>query len=778
MSELVNSNSGGNLHDKQDPANSGCNVTELLKRLGPTVVGQTDDSTDKTATAFDPLQPITSPSALPGILQHAIASCSVSEKIELLSMLIVCAAHSKINREYITRYASFDKLLAMEVAADGDCSGGANVITMKVFQLVHLLGSHSISVKELRTLLTAMRTDNVQFNATRALRVLSALQAMAERQGPEVYFHFTGENSAIVLPPIKRWPYNTGFSVNLWIWMETNSAGAVNSGTEMQFRDANLMDSPSGDVQKPATTLTDRTPHIYSFCTANGQGYIAKIVNSKLELSTTDNKGNTVSVLDCTSVLHTQQWYMLTVTYQYSRLRKSTVRCYVDGRLTDSGQHKLVNTSAQFHRCCIGAAESLAAHTVFHGDMGAMYLFDKPMTPGAIAALHGLGPGYNNNFQNILDRELSPDSAGVRELQALQSALICNYNPMACEGDAVLESSPAQGLEYFVHSPHATMLSGVVSIKTEQLQQSLRSSGGIQVLLPLFSQLKDVQARTTDEALFEKEAGLLISTLLSLICALITNHTGVQEQTLQIKGFLLVGFLLEQVHPFQLDVAVVNVLLETATALSNMHGTRNNRCRTALLKSLMEDILLNHKIWERAPTDVQELLHVKLAAFLETSTTEKNHAFENSERFQSMYSARHFAQSLAHLLLEICMLPALYVAMGIVLVYPSRGTVMLLFSFVSIHLGPLERHPSLGLIAVGRLLSTVSTVCMFPVELGARSTFLLVKMLAYSAFRVTLLHAMVGSMYEPCNVMIYIVHGIERQYSGILYGMMMVHRWG
>lgn len=97
-------------------------------------------------------------------------------------------------------------------------------------------------------------------------------------------------------------------------------------------------------------------------------------------------------------------------------------------------------------------------------------------------------------------------------------------------------------------------------------------NAGIQVLLPLFSQLKDVQARTADENLFEKEAGLLISTLLSLICALITNHSGVQEQTMNIKGFLLVGFLLEQVHPFQLDVAVVNVLLETAAALSKSNG--------------------------------------------------------------------------------------------------------------------------------------------------------------------------------------------------------------
>lgn len=172
--------------------------------------------------------------------------------------------------------------------------------------------------QELRTLLSAMRTDNAQFNATRTLHILSALQAMAEKQGPEVYFHFTGDNSAIMLPAIKRWPYNTGFSVNMWLWIEPSVTAKLLTTPDIGSDSTNPTGSDnassstlgsSGDAGKcTAPPSVHQGPHVYAFCTASGQGYIARIVDSKLVLSTTDAKGNTVSVLQCSTPLQAQQW--------------------------------------------------------------------------------------------------------------------------------------------------------------------------------------------------------------------------------------------------------------------------------------------------------------------------------------------------------------------------------------------------------------------------------------------------------------------------------------
>jgi hypothetical protein len=72
------------------------------------------------------------------------------------------------------------------------------VVSSKVFQLIEILGSHSITVKDLRALLVAMRSDRPHFSPQRTLQVLNSLQTMAQITGPEVYFHFTGVNSAIV----------------------------------------------------------------------------------------------------------------------------------------------------------------------------------------------------------------------------------------------------------------------------------------------------------------------------------------------------------------------------------------------------------------------------------------------------------------------------------------------------------------------------------------------------------------------------------------------------
>jgi hypothetical protein len=63
---------------------------------------------------------------------------------------------------------------------------------------------------------------------------------------------------------------------------------------------------------------------------------------------------------------------------------------------------------------------------------------------------------------------------------AVHARQVCNYNPAACEDDKCMESSTSE-LEYFVHSPHATMLPGVSALTTGQIQEALRANGGVQV---------------------------------------------------------------------------------------------------------------------------------------------------------------------------------------------------------------------------------------------------------------------------------------------------------
>jgi hypothetical protein len=110
-------------------------------------------------------------------------------------------------------------------------------------------------------------------------------------------------------------------------------------------------------------------------------------------LSTYDSAGKVICehVSNCT--ITAGQWHLVTVAYTFSRLRKSTVTCYLDGAATESRPYRLVTTSAPFLRCFIGSSETLDDSSYLCGDLGAIYVFEGEISAGAVQTLHGLGPG-------------------------------------------------------------------------------------------------------------------------------------------------------------------------------------------------------------------------------------------------------------------------------------------------------------------------------------------------------------------------------------------------
>lgn len=123
-----------------------------------------------------------------------------------------------------------------------------------MIQLVQVLGTHSITVKELRILLSSMKSGGLLYQQPRSAQLLAALQTMGEREGPSVYFNFSGtitlnwfstaslfscyltcwwqilillsisgelENpSGITIPPIRRWPHHSGFTFTTWLRLD------------------------------------------------------------------------------------------------------------------------------------------------------------------------------------------------------------------------------------------------------------------------------------------------------------------------------------------------------------------------------------------------------------------------------------------------------------------------------------------------------------------------------------------------------------------------------
>lgn len=169
-------------------------------------------------------------------------------------------------------------------------------------------------------------------------------------------------------------------------------------------------------------------------------------------------------------------------------------------------------------------------------------------------------------------------------------------------------------------------------ITTHSIHNSLQSVGGIQILLPLFSQLdlpyEDGSAVDVDvwydfmtvgrqpyidqyweDVLFEnlnfqlaknEESYVNFSpTLLSLISLLVSSSQTSQQQLFHSKGFLIIAHALQSSSSAHLTMNVVQCIIGMAKFLL--------RCPAGvpLLKQLFDHILFNPKLWIKSQPEVQ-----------------------------------------------------------------------------------------------------------------------------------------------------------------------------
>jgi hypothetical protein len=112
--------------------------------------------------------------------------------------------------------------------------------------------------KKLRLILI-IEIDSLFFlQKKHAVKLLHIFKNLPYRHGPDEFFNFSGRNgSGIVLPPIKIWPYQNGFTITTWFRIDP----VVN-----------------GVIEK-------EKPYLYWFCTSKGHGYTAHFVGHCLVIS-------------------------------------------------------------------------------------------------------------------------------------------------------------------------------------------------------------------------------------------------------------------------------------------------------------------------------------------------------------------------------------------------------------------------------------------------------------------------------------------------------------
>ncbi|KAM9318508.1 neurobeachin isoform 2-T2 [Pholidichthys leucotaenia] len=511
-----------------------------------------------------------------GCMVELLEHCNVTCQAEIWSMFTAILRKSVRNLQTSTEVGLIQQVLFRIASVD-------DMIADLLVDMLGVLASYSITVKELKLLFSMLQGEGGLW-PRHAVKMLSVLNQMPQRHGPDAFFSFPGHSAAaIALPPIAKWPYQNGFTFNTWFRMDP-------------------LNNISVDKDKP---------YLYCFRTSKGIGYSAHFVGNCLIVTSLKSKGK--GFQHCVKYdFQPRKWYMISIVHIYSRWRNSEIRCYVNGQLVSYGDMAWhVNTNDSYDKCFLGSSETADANRVFCGQLGAVYVFSEALNPAQIFAVHQLGPGYKSTFKfkSESDIHLAEHHKQLLYDGKLASSIAFTYNAKATDAQLCLESSPRENASIFVHSPHALMLQDVKATVAHSIHSAIHSIGGIQVLFPLFAQLDfhqqtDSQAETT-----------VCATLLAFLVELLKSSVAMQEQMLGGKGFLVIGYLLEKSSRAHITRSVLEQFLSFAKYLDGLtHGA-------PLLKQLCDHILFNAAIWIHTPAKVQLSLYTYISGeFIGTST--------------------------------------------------------------------------------------------------------------------------------------------------------------
>ncbi|CAF0746128.1 unnamed protein product [Didymodactylos carnosus] len=460
--------------------------------------------------------------------------------------------------------------------------------------------------KNLTQILTIWPKLSSSLQAKNAVKLLNVLKAMPYRYGPDEFFNFPGrKGSGIVLPPIKSWPYQNGFTITCWFRIDP----VCNSIIEKE------------------------KPYLYWFCTSKGLGYSAHFVGNCLVISYAKMKEK--GFQHCIQYeFKPREWYMVTFSHQYQRWGKSSVHCYINGQLVSSAYFPWpIENQELFDKCYIGCTPDRSELTSFSGQMSTFFLFSFYLEPLIVHGLYKLGPAYKNQFkfENESAHVLTEPQRKAMYDGKLMNSIVFSYNPISCDEQLVLQSAPKNNISYFVHNAHAQMLSNVRAVIAHSLYSTLHSVGGIQVFFSLFGQLDYPQIDGTID--YD-----VCSSLLATICDLIERSYTIQHQMLSYKGFLTIGYYLEKTSRQHINQNVLNSLI----SLTRFFAKLQSKNSPLLLKQLFVHIFFNPVIWIYCSVDTQMVLYTYLATEFVTYADIYNSIQPISGIIQTLHTLKYY----------------------------------------------------------------------------------------------------------------------------------------
>uniref|UniRef100_A0A5S6QKT8 BEACH-type PH domain-containing protein n=1 Tax=Trichuris muris TaxID=70415 RepID=A0A5S6QKT8_TRIMR len=506
------------------------------------------------------------------LMINLLDKCPSHLQAEVLSVFIGIARRSNRNLEKCLE----NDLIGILLERLPDAS---DIVADLLIELLTVLATYSVNVKDMNAVLRYLRASNKRWPC-HSVKLLVVVKQMMRKDGPDIFFSLSGHpNSGIHIPPLSRWPYQNGWSFVTWLRLDPETSGS----------------------------FEEDMPYLFSFRTRSGLGHSCHFVGGCMVLTTSKSKGGQSCLQQCIKYeFQLRRWYHVALAYSFSRWGRSEVHCYINGQRTstlDLNWH--VNTNEQYDRCFVGCSPDTGVRNSFSGQLGALYLFSETLSLQQVNSLYYLGPSYQSCFK--FKNEVDIPSAYLKYLfdGRLANSLVFAYCPKNCDRQLCLNSVNKENQVHFRQTTHAVMMDGVRVVVTHSIYTSLHSVGGIQILLPLLSQLDFPVLRSDGSGGMDY---LISSVLLSIFSQLLQSSPDIRLQMLQSNAFLVIGVALTVANKAHITESVLQTLIEMAQFLMAPSTTS-----LGLLRQLFDYVLLNPDLWINADGKLQTRLYGFLA---------------------------------------------------------------------------------------------------------------------------------------------------------------------
>ncbi len=445
------------------------------------------------------------------------------------------------------------------------------IVQSNLVKLFEYLGSHSITVKELKRFFKLMQCPDVNFRPAIWPLLIKTMQQMAVSNNPLSCFDFDGVESGIFLPR-QRWPKG-GFSISTWLHIDPNAGPRL----ALFF---------FGGAEKGVCIFLTRDsdgfydPNIVVYAGGKQEQHI-------LNLRITASK-----------------WIHLVISQNAPRSifsGRSDVVASIGGISTVLPNIRYVTTSVLLEQCCIGMLPSdkefLVDTSPYCGQLSTVYFFDTCIGSKAVKILHELGPAYSRSFgSGDVVREVLGDMAELR------NSLSFAYSPQASFRDddenVVLQdiSSDASA-----RSSRLAKVSGHLRCcVARSIKDMLQCLGGIVALFPLLWQLDlpEIQVSEGQERTSFEAPVWVFQILQQMLDRNLVNQQIMMEK----KGFAVIAFLMKRCAPENLNENTLLAIQKLVLSIPVEGATKE------LFTEAARSLLFDFDLWIYASEQVQLLL--------------------------------------------------------------------------------------------------------------------------------------------------------------------------